>query len=231
MSLLALAGELDVRDENDNPTGELGTFEDVAWHIRATEEELRDAVDALAERHMVDERDGILFVTNFTQRQSRAPSASRSRVRERVRRHRNENVTSTKRARNENVTSTKRRVTPSDTDTEADTEGDTDTDTEEEARRVRVLVSSLSNAGLFPSSDLALSTWMDAFEDADYDLDFFTQALKEAVRHNVKTPAYVRGIIRRCKQQNRKPGDRASPTRKGALAGVDEAIRAFQEEL
>lgn len=125
-ALLALAGEIDDRDENQDETGALDTSARVAWHLRLSEEELADAVGAFMERGMVDERGGVLYLTNYGTRQRRAPSDRPASVAERVKRHRARVASTSDAACNEDVTSVKRGVTASDTDT------DTDSDTEAE---------------------------------------------------------------------------------------------------
>ena len=150
------------------------------------------------------------------------------------------------------VTPLKHPVTPSDTETETDTDTDTETEAdppyipptlarggEEDASLVRGnsplpdrvaadLQKTLERAGIFVGSEMQFEAWRTVLEeDAGGDLDLFTQSLLAAIRQNKRTAAYVGGIARRCREQNRKPGDRAAPNR--PLAGVDEAIRLFRE--
>lgn len=131
-ALLALAGQVDEQDEN-GPTGCVGSAQDAALMIRCNDNEFAEAVSAFAERGMIEEHDGILYLSRFAERQSRAPSSQREAVTERVKRHRMCKAN----ACNEDVTRVKRGVTPSDTetDTETDTERDTETDTERERER------------------------------------------------------------------------------------------------
>ncbi|MFA5053672.1 MAG: hypothetical protein WC565_06425 [Parcubacteria group bacterium] len=126
MMLLALAGQIDARDENDQETGELDTIGRVAWGIRCTTAELADALAAFADKGMVEERDGILWLPNYGKRQRRAPTDRHTAVAERVKRHRerkatasNEVVTTLQPACNEDVTSL---------ESESDTESYTDTE-------------------------------------------------------------------------------------------------------
>lgn len=112
MMLLALAGQIDARDENDFETGELDTIARVAWGIRCTRDELVEALATFEDRGMVEERDGILWLPNYGKRQRRAPTDSHSAVAERVKRHRerkattsNEDVTPLQSPCNEDVTS------------------------------------------------------------------------------------------------------------------------------
>ena len=119
-AMLALAGEIDARDVDDHETGELDTPANVAWRIRCTLAEMQDAAKALAEQGMVEERDGILYLPHYGERQRRAPSSARERVAERVQRHRNNGAA----ACNEDVTRVQRGVTR--TESESDTEAESD---------------------------------------------------------------------------------------------------------
>ena len=87
-ALLALAGEIDDRDEYQAETGALDTLPNIAWRLRCDVGELRDAITAFAERNMVDERDGVFYITHYGKRQRRPPSAKPEAVKERVQRHR-----------------------------------------------------------------------------------------------------------------------------------------------
>lgn len=109
-ALLLLAGRLDHRDENDNPTGQLDTLENVAWHLRCTKEELEETVKAMNDLGMIDERDGILFVTNFTKRQAISQSAKHEQVRQRIAKYRTE-CNENKGEGNADVTTLQRNVT------------------------------------------------------------------------------------------------------------------------
>lgn len=88
MSLLALAGKLDDRDGDEQETGRLDTLENIAWHLRMPVAELEEAMAVLEARGMVDQRDGVWYVTNYAKRQSRGPSNTRDAIRHRVRRFR-----------------------------------------------------------------------------------------------------------------------------------------------
>lgn len=119
-ALLALAGQIDEQDEN-GPTGCVGSLQDAALMIRCDEDEFTEAVCAFTERGMIHEDDGLLYLSQFAERQSRAPSSQREAVTERVKRYRRRKGIEC----NEDVTRVQRGVTPSDTDTdtESDTEG------------------------------------------------------------------------------------------------------------
>lgn len=124
-ALLALAGRLDYRDENDKETGCLDTPQNTGWHLRCPAEEFNDALKAFQERGMIDEREGLLYITNYAKRQGRPPSASREAVAERVKRHREAKPDQRNEEpdeRNENVTPLQNNVTPLETETELDTE-------------------------------------------------------------------------------------------------------------
>jgi len=110
-AMLALAGQIDDETET-GVTGLLGTIPDTCWHLRLTEDELQDAMDAFTSRDMVYLEDGKLYLTHFPERQKVPPSAAQPFVTERVRQHR----LRVKRACNEDVTSVKRIVTLSDPD-------------------------------------------------------------------------------------------------------------------
>ena len=120
-ALLALAGRLDYRDDDGIEVGLLDTIESTAWHLRCSVEELQEAVEAFQEQGMIDERDGLLYITNYTKRQRRAPSASREAVAERVKRHRDatsQQGNDEPGECNEDVTTLQNNVTPLDTETE-----------------------------------------------------------------------------------------------------------------
>ncbi len=88
MMLLALTGRLDHRDETETETGQLDTLERIAWHLRCDATELQTAMNPLQARGMLDERDGVWFVTNYRKRQARPISDHPSAVSERVKRYR-----------------------------------------------------------------------------------------------------------------------------------------------
>lgn len=64
-ALLALAGEMDHRDENDAETGELDTLDNAAWCIRCELGEFRAAVQEFIKRGMIGEQDGVLYVVQW----------------------------------------------------------------------------------------------------------------------------------------------------------------------
>jgi len=89
MMLMALAGQLEHRDENDRLTGQLDTLDHVAWHLRTRVANIRPTVEKLIQLDMLhQDDDGILYVTHFAERQSADTSTERvRRYRERGRLH------------------------------------------------------------------------------------------------------------------------------------------------
>lgn len=153
-ALLALAGELDVRDDEDRETGEIDTIPNIAWRLRCDEEELREALEAFQARDMIGLVEGscgaVVMVTHYGERQRRAESDRRAAVLERVQRHRTvkraaqsvpecnavtvdgdgvtaectESVTPLHRECNEVVTRVYRGVTASESESDTDTESE-----------------------------------------------------------------------------------------------------------
>ena len=87
-ALLALAGDIDARDAEEHETGQLDTEARVAWMIRCEPSEMREAVAAFTRLGMVEERDGILYLPNYSKRQAKPPSQERPAARDRQREHR-----------------------------------------------------------------------------------------------------------------------------------------------
>lgn len=124
-ALMALCGEIDIRDENENETGATDTPEKIAWHLRTDMKTLQPALDAFQERGFIEITDGVVFLIHYPPRQQRAPSSKPSEVEKRVARHRelkrqqdekDATTADVKRDCNEDVTSLQRGVTPSDTE-------------------------------------------------------------------------------------------------------------------
>lgn len=144
-ALLALAGELDDQDEGQ-PTGMIGTVEDIAWRIRCGVDELTEALTLFEKRDMAyREYVGltphtepgdlhIWYITHFQQRQERPPSEQPAAVTERVKRHRERAATSAKTLQNpvtdcnESVTACNALRFRIDTDTDADADADSVSD-------------------------------------------------------------------------------------------------------
>jgi len=147
-ALLALAGEIDDRDDDEQETGKLDTLERIAWSIRCDAAELDEAVIQFEARGMIFvESDGTMHLPNYPKRQGRPPSSRPTAVAERVQRHRDKS----KAECNDVTGSVQRGVTPSDTDT--DTEADKkqiqiQTTTEGETAGVAVAVQALENLGM-----------------------------------------------------------------------------------
>jgi hypothetical protein len=77
--LLALAGRLDHRDQDGNPTGELGTLDDIVWLLRTSLAEIQPSIERMVNANMLHYQDDILFVTHFAQRQANDSDAERAR--------------------------------------------------------------------------------------------------------------------------------------------------------
>jgi hypothetical protein len=97
-ALLALAGELDDQDEGQ-PTGMIGTVDDIAWCIRCEHDELAAALRIFDHKRMVHRTgitphtpdgsvEGVWYITHFQKRQERPASEQPAAVAERVKRHR-----------------------------------------------------------------------------------------------------------------------------------------------
>ena len=155
-ALLALAGEIDVRDELGGETGALDTVENVAWHLRCDETEMEIALAAFKVRGMVTTRDGIVYIVHYGERQARPPSSRPEAVAQRVREHRE------RERGNEDVTRVKRGVTPSDKKREETEEMREDTDSERAERAVSLAGSSIFS---FTASPTEQSETLDAFID------------------------------------------------------------------
>jgi len=123
-ALLALAGEMDVLDEQGAPTGELDTVAYTALRIRCDLPQFQEALAAFVARGMAEVRDGVVVLCRYAERQAPPPSHRRAAQRDRQRRHRaaqavtspSDAVTSVSPA----VTTLSPAVTPPDTDTDTD---------------------------------------------------------------------------------------------------------------
>lgn len=236
-ALLALAGEIDDRDEYQAETGALDTLPNIAWRLRCDVGELRDAIAAFAERNMVDERDGVFYITHYGKRQRRPPSAKPEAVKERVQRHRaqhddgsseedeadggNDDVTSVKRAGNEDVSRRNAlRVEESREDTEksrVEVEGNAP-DSDDTAR----LFSLVESAGILVNPMMA-EEYVDLMRDAP-SFAVLEEAFREAVRTGARPyPSWIRKVLDRCQREGCMPGEwkgapRASPGGNGRLS-------------
>jgi DNA-binding transcriptional regulator YhcF (GntR family) len=95
INLFLIGGQVD----ND---GELASTDDIAWKLRMDAAAVSDDLAELAKLGIVEDRDGIWYVTKWQKRQAKPPSAENEEVAKRVREHRerkrqregNEDVTS-----------------------------------------------------------------------------------------------------------------------------------------
>ena len=143
-ALLALAGEIDDRDEDEQETGILDTIDRVAWSIRCDLAELREAVTEFVERGMVEvwNDDELLVLPNYPKRQGRPPSSRPSAVAERVKRHRAKVQVEC----NDVTDSMKRGVTPSEADTESDAESESESDIDAESESAEPVAAAVADA-------------------------------------------------------------------------------------
>ena len=89
VAFLALAGKLDHRDRKENETGQLDTVDNIAWHLRTAGMALEGVIQKFIGLGMMHEdKDGVLFISNYAKRQMKPPSDRRDRVKDRVKRHR-----------------------------------------------------------------------------------------------------------------------------------------------
>jgi hypothetical protein len=120
--LLALAGKIDDRVDDDVETGRLADLATIAWHLRRPEADLEGPIARFVELGMLRYEGDLLYVTNYGKRQARPPSARRGAVRGRVKRWRSEQASSGGAPCNVVTSSLPARgvesVTPPDTDTE-----------------------------------------------------------------------------------------------------------------
>lgn len=228
-AFLALAGKLDARDDDELETGELADIGRVAWYLRCTTDELSDAVAEFTKRGMVDERDGVLFLTNYAKRQKRAPSAAPSAVAGRVREWREEarrgngecnaDVTTLHPSHTEDETSAlQSRNAPREEESRIDTESDSDTDkirvdAEEKSAPASAFVAQArrqfeSSIGLFsPMLADQVDDMLGELESKGLQ-DWWALALRESEAQNKRSWAYVRAILERCLKEGKPPGAR-----------------------
>jgi hypothetical protein len=124
-ALLALAGEIDHRDAAGHETGALDTVANTAWRLRCSQEELRELMGAWGEGSHLVEREGVLVLVGYPERQRRPHSETAEGVNERVRRHR-----AAQRAGKGDVTGAQRSVTAPEAESEAEADSGSDTDTD-----------------------------------------------------------------------------------------------------
>ena len=135
-ALLALAGEVDVRNGDGQETGQIYSIEDTALIIRCDIAEFTEAVEvflrptAEGENGMLYEQNGILFITNYGKRQARPPSARPEATKERKRQQR----TRESQGSHEEVTRLRESVTPLDSDVDSEPDSDSEVDTAPDKR-------------------------------------------------------------------------------------------------
>lgn len=169
-ALLALAGDLDIRDGEGAETGELQSVEDTAWSIRCDITEFTEAVEAFSRpaegkaRGMLYEQDGVLFMTNYPKRQARPPSARPKATRDRKRRQR-----ARQSQRQEDVSQSRHDASQPVTPSESESETETDTESDQSQTRLVTEVQRVvgHRTGLRPISDLISSL---SVPDTDADL-------------------------------------------------------------
>jgi len=248
-ALLALAGEIDARDELDHETGELDTLGKTAWRLRCEAGEFTEAVAAFTERGMVEDRNGVLFLPHFCERQQRAPSSSHERVAERVQRHRANKSA----ARNEDVTTLQRGVTP--TESEADAELDTESEADAAAPQqqpaepapsiygrhvesdpdVAFLFQQVDRAGVMVNGRLGDEQWR-AILDVTRDHGLIQEAFVDAAASSARQPSpkLLRAILERCVAEGCRPGQWAKsasgPPAKRETT-YDRSMRVLKEAL
>ena len=84
-SLIALAGQIDDRDANDQPTGALGSKADIAWLLRSGLSELEPMFDNLVSCELLVTDGDQLTVRNYSKRQAIPESSQHDAVTERQR--------------------------------------------------------------------------------------------------------------------------------------------------
>jgi hypothetical protein len=232
-ALLAMAGEIDDRDGDGAETGAVDTVEYAALRIRCDLPEFQAAIEAFTERGMVDERDGVLYITKYGTRQGRAPSDRPAVVAQRVKRHREKQAAQEPPVTppcNEDVTSAQRGVTCSDSDTDTDAESEADTETEvgaapqtapapaptAPATTPREVPKGLTVAGREYFSQFRRSRWATneqrkQFEDTERDVGstIMLQAVKWAAANNIAAVPKICSAAAKMKRDDGKP--RASP--------------------
>ena len=69
-ALLALAGEIDDRDDQGKMTGVVGKWREAAWRLRLTEDELEAAIRSFYERGWLEIEMEVITVCSYARRQS-----------------------------------------------------------------------------------------------------------------------------------------------------------------
>jgi len=220
-ALLALAGEIDVRDEMGMETGELDTIPYTAIRLRCEMPEFEETLARLTSLNMIEEHEGVLFIHNYAERQRRKPSDSRDAVAARVQRHREQRAA----ASNANVTPAQRPVTRTDSDADANSDSNSEADaaapqqqpTEpapsiygrhvESAPDVAFLFQQVDRAGVFVNGKTGDDQWR-AILDVTRDHGLIQEAFIEAASTSARQPSpkLLRTILERCVAEGCRPG-------------------------
>lgn len=218
-SLLALAGRLELRDGDNQETGEIGTLDDICWYLRCQNGELSEALSRFSELNMVLQDGGVWYVVHWAQRQARYPSAQPDATRQRQQKHRTPVTTTTPPP----VTSPSRVVTSLD---------------KKDKRRIDAEKTQLVTDSLplvtEPATAAAFTAWQSARGGAINEMDSFaigelcdqftaewvTAAIKEAnSARQDKLPSlnFLRAILDRWKREGFKAPFDAKANREKAL--------------
>ena len=182
---LALAGEIDHKDEHGRDTGWLGTIPDIAFRIRYDEERVREAVKHLIACGIaeIDDQD-VVYLRNYAKRQAVPVSSTREAWRDRKQRQR---------------------------EAERMAEGLPERITDERLGQLRDLlesrgveVKSLLEAGLY--QQLLKSAGPDLFNEA------VDEAMRTTNSGRVSY-GFLKGIIERCQQDGCRPGEWSKNTK------------------
>jgi len=235
-ALLAMAGEIDDRDEDGAETGMVDTVEYAALRIRCDLPEFEAAIEAFTERGMIDERDGILCITKYGIRQGRAPSSRPAVVAQRVKRHREKQAAQEPPVTppcNEDVTRVQRGVTPSDSDTDSDTDTESDSSgasaPSPSPKSHREIPKGLTVAGREYFAQFRRSRWATneqrkQFEDTERDVGsgVMLQAVKWGAANNISAVPKICSAAAKIKRDAGKP--RASPRNNGHAQFTDPSV-------
>jgi hypothetical protein len=204
IEMLLYAGETD-------SDGILPCLADMAWTLRADENELTDDLAALSEAGLVEETDGGWLVSNFAKRQEPVPGSQRvQRYRNRQRKaeyYGDADATEPKRNGNAPVTN---RYIDADTDTDVDAEESVTSVTASRNSQKAAAATGygpiLGRYGVLVSGAVQADMWRDLYESAGEAL--FEAALRETAANQTGPPRlrYVGSIIKRCQEEGTMPG-------------------------
>jgi hypothetical protein len=177
--LLALAGEVDARDENDKETGAVGPIQQIRWRLNLSEDDARAMIAKYVELGWVDIRDEIVYITKYRVRQERPYSESAEGLRDRQRRFRAAHALPAKR-----------------------------TSEETQAIFYASLEQHLAKYGVVDPSDAQMAAWS-ALEEYAGDTLFaasMRDASEKSTDGKVRL-SYVEAIVKRCKGEGTLPGE------------------------